>query len=129
MQAHLILAWNITKYGSRVLQKLSIHLRAAQAADHLTNRSAKQSNTLLAALWSQFPLCVVPVQVYFPIEMHMVVAKIPTYSTKGILLRTLSFICLLISLASAIGSIEYVVQDLKVSLYLGLWEYTRIRGL
>ena len=46
--------------------------------------------------------------------MHMVVAKVPTFSTKGILLRALSLLTLLVSLAAGIGSIEYVVQDLKV---------------
>jgi amino acid permease len=55
-----------------------------------------------------------PLTVYFPVEMYIVQRKIQRFSTKWMLLQTVSFVCLLVSLAAACGSIEGVVQDLKM---------------
>jgi hypothetical protein len=49
-----------------------------------------------------------------PQELHIASKSIPRWSTKWIWLQALSVFCFCISLAAAIGSIEYVVQDLKV---------------
>jgi len=54
-----------------------------------------------------------PLTVYFPVELHIASKGIPRWSTKWLWLQSLSVFCFLISMASAIGSIEYVVQDLK----------------
>ncbi|PKA63400.1 Amino acid permease 8 [Apostasia shenzhenica] len=54
-----------------------------------------------------------PLTVYFPIEMYVRQKKIPRLSTRGIALQILSFCCLLVSLAAAIGSIEGVMVSLK----------------
>lgn len=48
-------------------------------------------------------------------EMHIVAQKIPKWSRKWILLQILSVFALIISLCAAIGSIEYVVDALRVS--------------
>ncbi|KAH0448232.1 hypothetical protein IEQ34_022032 [Dendrobium chrysotoxum] len=57
-----------------------------------------------------FAFC--PLTVYFPIEMYISQKKIAWSSPKGIMLRILSFLCLLVSLAAAIGSIQGVVVSL-----------------
>lgn len=54
-----------------------------------------------------------PLTVYFPVEMYIVHRKIPRYSSKWILLQTLSVVCFIVSLAAAVGSIEGIIQDLK----------------
>ena len=56
-------------------------------------------------------------QVYFPIEMHIVAAKVPRWGRKWCALQALSSFTFCISLAAAIGSIAYVVEDLKVGFY------------
>ncbi|XP_020587748.1 amino acid permease 8-like [Phalaenopsis equestris] len=53
-----------------------------------------------------------PLTVYFPIEMYISQKKIRWGSGKGMMLRILSFLCLLISVAAAIGSIQGVVVSL-----------------
>ncbi|KAI0487904.1 hypothetical protein KFK09_027727 [Dendrobium nobile] len=53
-----------------------------------------------------------PLTVYFPIEMYISQKKIAGSSRKGIMVRLLSFLCLLVSLAAAIGSIQGVVVSL-----------------
>lgn len=47
-----------------------------------------------------------PLTVYFPIEIHLVQAKIPKYSLRWICLKVLSWSCLVVSLAAAAGSIQ-----------------------
>lgn len=55
-----------------------------------------------------------PLTVYFPVEMYIAQKKIPKWSTRWVCLQTLSFACLVISLAAAAGSVAGVVLDLKV---------------
>lgn len=54
-------------------------------------------------------------QVYFPIEMHIIDKQIPRWSRKWILLQALSLLCLMVSIIAMIGSIAFVVNDVKVS--------------
>lgn len=54
-----------------------------------------------------------PLTVYFPVEMHIAATKIPRFSRKWIWLQCLSAFTFTISMAAAIGSIEFVVEDLK----------------
>ena len=54
-----------------------------------------------------------PLTVYFPIEMYISRKKIERFSRKWIVLESLSMLCLLISLAAAIGSVEGVIDSLK----------------
>ena len=54
-----------------------------------------------------------PLSVYFPIEMHISQAKIPTYSFKGVWLRSLSLVCFIVSLIAAAASIQGVIKELK----------------
>jgi len=54
-----------------------------------------------------------PLTVYFPVEMYIHHRKIPRYSSKWILLQTLSVVCFIVSVAAAVGSIEGIIQDLK----------------
>ncbi|KAF3434524.1 hypothetical protein FNV43_RR21609 [Rhamnella rubrinervis] len=54
-----------------------------------------------------------PLTVYFPIEMHISQAKIPTYSFKWLWLRSLSLVCLVLSLIAAAASIQGIVKELK----------------
>ncbi|PKU59611.1 amino acid permease 3 [Dendrobium catenatum] len=53
-----------------------------------------------------------PLTVYFPIEMYLRQAKIAMLSPKGVMLQILSFLCLLVSIAAAIGSVEGVIISL-----------------
>ncbi|KAG0480546.1 hypothetical protein HPP92_011404 [Vanilla planifolia] len=46
--------------------------------------------------------------------MYIVQKKVPKWSTRWVCLQTLSFACLVISVAAAVGSIAGVVSDLKV---------------
>lgn len=55
-----------------------------------------------------------PLTVYFPVEMYIVQRKVPKWSMKWICLQMLSFACLVISIAAAVGSIAGVISDLKV---------------
>ncbi|MBA0838580.1 hypothetical protein Goarm_004389 [Gossypium armourianum] len=54
-----------------------------------------------------------PLTVYFPIEMHIAQAKIPKYSFRWVCLKILSWVCLIISLIAAAGSVEGLIQSLK----------------
>ncbi|GER40228.1 amino acid transporter [Striga asiatica] len=54
-----------------------------------------------------------PLTVYFPIEMHIAQAKIPKYSFRWIWLKVLSWVCFIVSLVAAIGSIQGLAQDVK----------------
>ncbi|KAK6939910.1 Amino acid transporter, transmembrane domain [Dillenia turbinata] len=54
-----------------------------------------------------------PLTVYYPVEMYIVQKKIPKWSTRWICLEILSFACLMISIAAAVGSFAGVVLDLK----------------
>ncbi|MCO5563556.1 hypothetical protein L7F22_017201 [Adiantum nelumboides] len=55
-----------------------------------------------------------PLTVYFPIEMYIAQKRIDKWTREWIALETVSMICLVVSLAGLIGSIEGVVNDLKV---------------
>ncbi|RRT34611.1 hypothetical protein BHE74_00057853 [Ensete ventricosum] len=55
-----------------------------------------------------------PLTVYFPVEMYIVQKKIPKWSTRWVCLQLLSLACLVITVASAAGSVAGVVSDLKV---------------
>jgi hypothetical protein len=54
-----------------------------------------------------------PLTVYFPVELHIASKGIKRWSSKWLWLQALSIFTFCISMAAAIGSIEYVVQDLK----------------
>lgn len=54
-----------------------------------------------------------PLTVYFPIELHIAQAKIPKYSFTWIWLKLLSWVCLVISLVAAVGSIQGLAHDVK----------------
>lgn len=55
-----------------------------------------------------------PLTVYFPVEMHIAQSKTQPWSRKWLLLQGLSGFCLLVSLAALVGSIQGVVEDLKI---------------
>lgn len=52
-----------------------------------------------------------PLTVYFPVEMYIVRENIQKYSTKWIMLRILSFCCLLITLAAASASLRGLILN------------------
>ncbi|KAJ9549183.1 hypothetical protein OSB04_021726 [Centaurea solstitialis] len=54
-----------------------------------------------------------PLTIYFPIEMYMSQKKIKKWSKQWVGLQILSFGCLLVSVAAAVGSVAGVVLDLK----------------
>ncbi|CAM8938511.1 unnamed protein product [Rhodiola kirilowii] len=54
-----------------------------------------------------------PLTVYFPIEMHIVQAKVKKFSPEWIWLKVLSWTCLIVSLIAAAGSIQGIVAALK----------------
>ncbi|KAJ3692068.1 hypothetical protein LUZ60_012418 [Juncus effusus] len=54
-----------------------------------------------------------PLTVYFPVEMYIKSKKIRVWSPKWIGLQSLSLVCFVISLASAVASVEGVIQSLK----------------
>uniref|UniRef100_A0A803N4B4 Amino acid transporter transmembrane domain-containing protein n=1 Tax=Chenopodium quinoa TaxID=63459 RepID=A0A803N4B4_CHEQI len=56
-----------------------------------------------------------PLTVYFPVEMHIAQRKIKRRSMKWCMLQLLNFLCLLVSLAAAAGSIQGVSQGLRTS--------------
>lgn len=47
-----------------------------------------------------------PLTVYFPIEMYIARSKIPKFSFTWIWMKILGYICLVISVLAAIGSIH-----------------------
>lgn len=55
-----------------------------------------------------------PLTVYFPIEMYIVQKDVKRWSKHWVVLQSVSIICLLVSVAALLGSVEGVVQDLKV---------------
>ena len=55
-----------------------------------------------------------PLTVYFPIEMYIVQKRIGKWTSQWMVLQSISLICLFVSLVALIGSIEGVVNDLKV---------------
>ncbi|MBA0759703.1 hypothetical protein Gotri_022545 [Gossypium trilobum] len=54
-----------------------------------------------------------PLTVYFPIEMHIAQSKTPKYSFRWIWLKILSWVCLVVSLIAAAGSVQGLIQSLK----------------
>ncbi|KAL8130986.1 amino acid permease 6-like [Apium graveolens] len=54
-----------------------------------------------------------PLTVYFPIEMYLARAKIPKFSFTWVWLKILSWVCLIVSIVAAAGSIEGLITDLK----------------
>ncbi|KAK1312866.1 Amino acid permease 1 [Acorus calamus] len=55
-----------------------------------------------------------PLTVYFPIEMFIAQRGVPRFGLKWVALQGLSFVCLLVSVAAACGSIEGVIDALRV---------------
>ncbi|XP_010527719.1 PREDICTED: amino acid permease 5-like isoform X1 [Tarenaya hassleriana] len=54
-----------------------------------------------------------PLTVYFPVEMYIEHKRIQRWSTRWVCLQVLSFACLVVTLASAAGSVVGIVTDLK----------------
>lgn len=54
-----------------------------------------------------------PLTVYFPVEMYIAQTSIKKWSRKWILLQFLSLVCLLVTLAAAIGSVAGITISLK----------------
>ncbi|XP_015869034.2 amino acid permease 6 [Ziziphus jujuba] len=54
-----------------------------------------------------------PLTVYFPIEMYIAQAKPPKYSLTWIWLKILTWVCLIVSIVAAAGSIQGLAQDVK----------------
>lgn len=54
-----------------------------------------------------------PLTVYFPVEMYIVHKKIKKWSTRWIAMQLLSFMCLVVSVAAAFGSVAEMLLDLK----------------
>lgn len=54
-----------------------------------------------------------PLTVYFPIEMYIKQKKIGRWTSRWIGLQILSFACLIVSIAAAVGSVAGVVLDTK----------------
>ncbi|OEL17634.1 Amino acid permease 3 [Dichanthelium oligosanthes] len=55
-----------------------------------------------------------PLTVHFPVDMHIEQKKVPKWSTRWVCLQLLSLACLIITAASAAGSVAGIVSDLKV---------------
>ncbi|KAE8701712.1 Amino acid permease 6 [Hibiscus syriacus] len=54
-----------------------------------------------------------PLTVYFPIEMHIAQSKIPKYSFRWVWLKIVSWVCLIVSLMAAAGSIQGLINSLS----------------
>ncbi|KAM0011086.1 putative amino acid transporter, transmembrane domain-containing protein [Helianthus debilis subsp. tardiflorus] len=54
-----------------------------------------------------------PLTVYFPIEIYIARAKIQRFSVTWVWLKILSWVCLVISLVAAIGSVQGLLTDVK----------------
>ncbi|XP_027329840.1 probable amino acid permease 7 isoform X3 [Abrus precatorius] len=52
-----------------------------------------------------------PLAIYFPVEMYFVQKKIEAWSSKWIVLRVFSFVCLLMSLLGLVGSLEGIISQ------------------
>lgn len=55
-----------------------------------------------------------PLTVYFPIEMHIKKDNIPKWSFRWLMLTTLTYLCLVICLVAAAGSIRGLVSNVKI---------------
>lgn len=56
-----------------------------------------------------------PLSVYFPVAMHVARLKIGRGEGKWWWLQAMSFVCLLISIAASIGSVQDIVHNLKTA--------------
>jgi amino acid permease len=56
-----------------------------------------------------------PLSVYFPVSMHVARLKIRRGELRWWMLQAMSFVCLLISLAASIGSVQDIVHNLKAA--------------
>ncbi|KAF7829806.1 amino acid permease 3-like [Senna tora] len=54
-----------------------------------------------------------PLTVYFPVEMYMVQRKVAKWSSEWMWLQALSLVCLIITIAAAVGSIVGIVNSLQ----------------
>ena len=54
-----------------------------------------------------------PITVYFPMHMYMIQAKIKKGSPTWMVFYVLSFVCLIVSLVSVIGSVADISQNLR----------------
>ncbi|GKC86192.1 amino acid permease 6-like protein, partial [Tanacetum coccineum] len=54
-----------------------------------------------------------PLTVYFPIEMYIARAKIQRFSFTWVWLKILSWVCLVVSLVAAIGSVQGLLTDVS----------------
>lgn len=54
-----------------------------------------------------------PLTVYFPVEMYIKRSNMKSFSFTWIWLKILSWVCLIISIISAVGSIQGLAHDLK----------------
>ncbi|KAL9238038.1 hypothetical protein vseg_012517 [Gypsophila vaccaria] len=52
-----------------------------------------------------------PLTVFFPVELHIAQVKVPKYSPKWIALKLLSYVCLVVSLIAAAGSLQGLIID------------------
>ncbi|KAL3638507.1 arginine/alanine aminopeptidase [Castilleja foliolosa] len=52
-----------------------------------------------------------PLTVYFPTEMYIARSKMPSFSLRWIMLRTLTSVCLVISLLAVAGSVQGLVKS------------------
>ena len=50
-----------------------------------------------------------PLSIYFPVEMYFKQRKIGAWTTKWVMLRTFSIMCLLVTIFALIGSIEGLI--------------------
>lgn len=56
-----------------------------------------------------------PLSVYFPVSMHVARLKIRRSEPRWWMLQAMSFVCLLISIAASIGSVQDIVHNLKAA--------------
>ncbi|KAL3532928.1 hypothetical protein ACH5RR_006449 [Cinchona calisaya] len=54
-----------------------------------------------------------PLTVYFPIKMHIEREKIPKFSFRWLWMQALSILCLITSIAAAVGSIGGIIRSLQ----------------
>nr|CAB3470676.1 unnamed protein product [Digitaria exilis] len=54
-----------------------------------------------------------PLTVFFPVEMYIRQRQIPRFSTKGVALQGLSFVCFLVTVAACAASVQGVLDSLK----------------
>ena len=56
-----------------------------------------------------------PLTVYFPVNMYIVQKKIDRWTSRWVGLQSLNFVCLLVALAAACGSMEGFAEALRSS--------------